>query len=502
MRRYLRYVSALLIIAATLIGCDSNRNIKCYFYLSEDGISAPYSESVVTLNYTIRYGEFNVDLSTISVSATTDATWVKSIDTSTPGTIAISVDDNMSDSERVATIRITAPSTKAEDIRLTQLGTPPSIVEHTVIHFFFGTSLSYHFKNNIKDVSTAVREGALGSSGRYIYFMQSSSTMGHIREIHFSATDNSAVERHIQDVTIEENMPLDSFIAETLRTMANLAPANRYGAIMAGHGQGWITREMLKDEEDAAEFSAMPHTNPWQPAIGAEATRAFGENNIQVDITELAAGIKNSEIEFDYLLFDACFMSNIEALYDLRNAANYIIASPCEIMAMGFPYHRVLKHLFADDGKHSDVVAAAEAYYVFYRDEYTSKNRSGSVAVIDCNELEALADATHSVALTATTEYSKRNIQSYEGQSPHSFYDFGGWYRIVATDTAALEALEAQMERTVVARYTLPSFYSALGTYGIYPINEEQYTGVTTSAPCKQYAEEWQQTSWYKRAIE
>ena len=500
MRRYLRYVSALLIIVTTLVSCDTNKRIKYTFFLSDDGISVPYTESVSTMDYTIRYGELYVDLNTISVSATSDAAWIKSIDTSTPGVIAISVEDNMSDSERVATIHLSAPSTKSEDIRLTQLGTPPTIVEHTVIHYFFGTSLSYHFKNNIKDVSAAISEGALSSSGRYIYFMQSSRTMGHISEIHFSAADNSAVERHIQDVVIEENKPIESIVAETLRTMADLAPANRYGVIMAGHGFGWVTREMLS--KDASEFSAMPYANPWVPAAGAEATRAFGENNVQADITELAAGIENSGIEFDYLLFDACFMSNIEALYDLRNAADYIIASPCEIMAMGFPYHRVLKHLYAEDGKRSDVVAAAEAYHIFYRDEYTSKNRSGSVAVIDCSELEALAEATHNMALSATTDYSKRNIQSYEGQSPHSFYDFGGWYRTVATDSAALEALEAQLERTIVARYTLSSFYTALGSYGNYPIDVEKYTGVTTSAPCKQYSDEWQQTSWYKRAIE
>ena len=197
------------------------------------------------MDYTIRYGELYVDLSTISVSATSDAAWIKSIDTSTPGIIAITVEDNMSDSERSATIRLSAPSTKSEEIRLTQLGVPPAIVEHTVIHYFFGTSLSYHFKNNIKDVSAAISEGALSSSGRYIYFMQSSRTMGHIREIHFSATDNSAVERHIQDVVIEENQPLDSFIAKTLRTMADLAPSLR-----CDYGGSWLrlgdTRDAIK----------------------------------------------------------------------------------------------------------------------------------------------------------------------------------------------------------------------------------------------------------------
>ena len=57
-----------------------------------------------------------------------------------------------------------------------------------------------------------------------------------------------------------------------------------------------------------------------------------------MDISELAAAIDGSGVRFDYLLFDACFMSSVEALYDLRRAADYIVASPCEVMAHGFPY--------------------------------------------------------------------------------------------------------------------------------------------------------------------
>ena len=72
-----------------------------------------------------------------------------------------------------------------------------------------------------------------------------------------------------------------------------------------------------------------------------------------MDISELAAAIDGSGVRFDYLLFDACFMSSVEALYDLRRAADYIVASPCEVMAHGFPYDTVIPSLFADDGARS-----------------------------------------------------------------------------------------------------------------------------------------------------
>ena len=500
MRRYLRYTFSILTMLIVLVGCEPKDNSIYNFVVSSHNICAPHHENDTTIEYDIVYGEFSTDLSSTTVTVTTDAMWVKSIDTSTLGAIVIRLEENSTESERTATIKLSAPNTASECITLTQLSTPPYPAAHTAIHFFFGTSLSYHFKNNLKDSGLAIREDALGDSGRYLFFMQRNRNNGYIGEIRFCSTNNIAVEHRIADITIEEGKPIDEFISATLKQMAEIAPAQSYGVIMAGHGSGWVTREMLSD--DAIEFSAIPYTNIWTPAAGAEATRTFGENNVQANIAEIATGIKNSGVTFDYILFDACFMSNIEALYDLRNSANYIVASPCEIMANGFPYHRALSHLYADRDTRDKLTAVAEAYYTYYRDEYTSPNRSGSIAVIDCRELEALADATRSVLQSATTDYDKSALQTYEGQNPHTFYDFGGWCRAIATDAAALSAFEAQLERTIIARYTLPSFYSALGSFGNYPIDIDSYTGVTTSAPCNSYAGAWMETSWYKRVME
>ena len=105
--------------------------------------------------------------------------------------------------------------------------------------------------------------------------------------------------------------------------------------VMAGHGQGWITREMLNG---ASGISTLNYTaSLFVPAVGAEVTRAFGESNVQVNPGEIAEGINNSIVDIDYILFDACFMSNIETIYELRNSANYIIASPCAHMESPYP---------------------------------------------------------------------------------------------------------------------------------------------------------------------
>ena len=72
---------------------------------------------------------------------------------------------------------------------------------------------------------------------------------------------------------------------------------------------------------------------------------------------------------------------------------------------------------------------------------------------------------------------------------------------MVATDSAALDEFNTQLNECVVATFTLDSFYSAYGSYGTYPINLDVYSGVTTSAPSTAYPNGWRSTSWYKEVI-
>lgn len=146
----------------------------------------------------------------------------------------------------------------------------------------------------------------------------------------------------------------------------------------------------------------------------------------------------------------------------------------------------------------TDYIAAAESYYLYYRDEYTSDSRCGSIAVYDCSEIEALRDATKEIVKSAKEEYDTHNLQTYEGQPSHYFYDFGEWANVVATDDAALQSFNTQLNKTVIAKFTLNSFYTAYGSYGTRPINVEVYSGVTTSAPSEVLNSHWQETEWYK----
>ena len=436
--------------------------------------------------------KFSMESTDVKASVNCNVDWVTEFATQSNKSITAKISENIG-AERTATITLTAPGYKKATIHLTQNGAPTSVANHTLMYYFFGTSLGRYFTTNIDDAKLAIKSGALGENNRVIYFRQRNTNEAYIAEICFDKQRNVCYESIIEDnIAIDGNPISPEHISQTINKMVNYAPAERYGLILAGHGTAWIPRE------STGISKAGVYTPLFVPNQNAEITRNFGESNVKVNASELAEGINNSEADIDYILFDACFMSNIETIYELRNSANYIIASPCEIMGRGFPYERTLPHLFKDNGASTDYTAAAESYYLYYRDEYASSSRCGSIAVYNCSEIEALKEATKEVVKSAKEEYDINALQTYEGQDPHYFYDFGEWVNTVATDNVALQNFNTQFDKAVIAKYTLDSFYSAYGTYGTYPINVEAYSGVTTSAPSEVLNAQWIETEWYK----
>ena len=489
------YLILLSILSIIVLGsCNPSPNY-IYGMRVEERVNCAHDAEIVEFEYTLHSA---VDKSTVSVTATSSAEWITTIDTSEIGTVRFTVEPNSGES-RSTTITLQATEHAPAKIQVTQFGTPPAKSNHTLMFVFMGTSLDRYFATNIDDAKKAIKTGILGDANRVLYLRQSSKTEAYINELCYDTKTGECAERRVvSNIALSPTQMTPEDLASYIDLMAEEAPAERYGLIMAGHGQAWIPREALNGTGAISTLGTMSQL--WTPAPGAEVTRAFGERNVQFDIEEIAQGIELSSIELDYILFDACFMSNIEAIYDLRHAANYIIASPCEIMGRGFPYERTLPHLFTDNGNTTDYVKAAESYYKYYRDEYTSSMRCGSIAVINCNEIEALADATKDVLKSMSKGfYGRDTLQSYEGQKPdHYFFDFGEWIGVVATDSEALDQFNTQLAKTVVAKYSLDSFYSAYGSYGTYPINLDIYSGITTSAPTEAAIYSYMcKTNWY-----
>lgn len=391
----------------------------------------------------------------------------------------------------------------------------PDRADQTILFYLSGQSLGGYFKQNIREIEQAVDDYILYDSRILIFVQPNVSPYTHpslVLECRFDYdTQTSRIDtlRKYNDVVSTRSED----IARILGEMADLAPAHRYGLILGSHGGGWLPAAYRKIDDfgetgSASVFGADAATALLRKMPGADATRWFGEDEGQVgEIAAWAEGIAASGIGFDYAIFDACFMSNIESLYDLRHVAPRIVASPCEIMARGIPYHLTLASLLTDEGRSYDLTAFAERFHDYYLNT-TETRRSGCLAIAHTEELEALAAAMQEFNARVTAAPDPFALQTYEDLHDRTtrepkplFFDLRQYVELCEADEAARMALLAQFDRTFPeeGRFHTPSFYSGYSPDGtMHPIN--YYSGVSFSAPtaAEAYAAANRETVWYR----
>lgn len=394
-------------------------------------------------------------------------------------------------------------STERHTIRVVRL---PKIAEggKTMIAWLFGTSLSYYLKNNIADMQTAVSKGALAGN-TLITFSQDSGTKAKIQEIYLDEESGTCETTTLKAIDLSV-LTTETF-SEYLKTMMDLAPADNYTLMLLGHSTAWLPKTPL--ENTTATYGVKRGFTPsFEKMPGAAVTRHIGESNANLDMNELSEALTATGVKFDCLYFDVCFMSSLEAAYELRHTADYIIGSPCEIMGSGSPYATILQPLFE-----SDYETVCEEYYKFY-ENYSY--RSGCIATIDCSKLEAVADVAKRINAAPTAEgfnYSK--LQTYEGRKSglyagHWFYDAGDYFTSICSDENLVREFNERLDECVIYRYHTTYFFSAYNN-SMNLITSYSGINITPDEKCiatmpdnadrdmlEYYNPSLRQTEWYK----
>ena len=338
--------------------------------------------------------------------------------------------------------------------------------ERTILTWFFGTSLSYYFGVNIDCMKLAIANNILGND-RFLLFAHTSKSEGVIKELYYDAHINACVENVIRKVALPETLTGADF-GKYLSEMMSIAPAEKYALIVGGHSTAWLPKS---PSSGGVELSVGGGYLPnWSPAIGAEVTRNIGESSVRLDIDEFAEGLAATRKRFDWIYFDVCFMSSLEAAYELRNQAKYVIGSPCEIMGYGSPFDLLLDELVVDD-----LDGACRTYYNYYNTSYYG-SKSGCIATIVCDELDNLAAKVK--ALNASKFSDKLDIfsvQTYEGRPAHIFFDAEDFVLKGYDDFALVSDFVEQLDQTVINRYHTEKFYS---TYNARMNDINHFSGV------------------------
>ena len=361
---------------------------------------------------------------------------------------------------------------------------------HALLFYFVGTSLDYYFGQNIAAVKSAVDDNILGDC-RIAYFRRDKGSDWQIAEIYYDRMTGKSATEVLKTYEDADLTQMESYLAD----MIELVPAESYGLILGGHGSGWLPKSIGTSwPKTYSVGSSGAYIPPFgqMPCEGAMQTRYFGESLVNFDLDEIAGCMEASGAKFDYVIFDDCFMSNIESLYALRHAADYIIASPCEIMGDGFPYRTVIPALF--EGREPDLEGVCRAFYDYYIDD---SYPSGCVALTVCAELDALAEAYKNLVAGPKREVDASQLQYYEGLSRHLFYDFRQYAEALSDSNVLLNAFNEQFDRTFPesCRLHTPSYYSA---YNNRFNDVDYYSGVTVSEPADRNADLNRETEWYR----
>jgi len=409
---------------------------------------------------------------------------------------------NNSDSEEEKLLgTIDAYLTDAPDCRIAiEVYQRQAIAPQTIVVHFVGTALGHYFNGNISKMLEALNNNTQGAS-RVVVVTTDSTTDATLYELRYDKFLNKAVKEQVKELSLStpyNAAQLTSILGEALA----FAPAEQYALIIGAHGHGWTPKNFTSTSQQLRKMGMVDLSLLWQKPEGG-LTRHIGDNGytVQYDISEIATAIESNNIQLEYLLFDSCFMGNIETAYELRNATKYIVGSPCEVMGAGFPYDKVMPYMLTDGGRSYNLDKVCSEYVEHYRNGSGVGIRSACVALTHTAELEALAAAVKAVNnAPIKSNFSIDKVQIYDGLNSaynpvHTFYDLGDLVEQSCDDAEVVATFKTQLSKCVTSKYHTDTFFSDYdGKY--YTIN--YYSGITTSAMVDLCSDMWQQTAWYK----
>ena len=358
----------------------------------------------------------------------------------------------------------------------------PSTKEKTIFVYMpwtgSGKNLYDFFVNNIKDMKKGIVEQGGLNNTNLLVLIANSIDKSHLINVTYR---NGKCYNDTLKTYDDGAMNTPSKMSSLLNEVVKIAPAPIYSMMIGSHGVGWIytgsiSRSMLHSiEADRArnKMLGLPITRQ---------TRYFGGSDIQMNIDDLAEGIRNSNIHhLQFLLFDDCYMANIETAYELRNVTDYLIGCPTEIMGHGMPYYEMWKYLASiqpDYGK------AVEGFYNFYSNyAYNGKDyHYGTISVTDCRKVDNMMQVL--TAINSRYRIGRNvdsNLQVLDGYRPAAFFDFADYiHKLCAGDANLIRKFDAALLQLIPFERHTAQYYSSLTNNGAHIINT--CCGLTISA--------------------
>ena len=310
------------------------------------------------------------------------------------------------------------------------------------------------FLANLDSIEAVIKnKGGLDKS-RLVVFLSESSSSSKLYEVvydkHQGLSHKMLKEYSGHDYTTTEGL------TRIFNDVQGVAYALNYALIAGGHGTGWTG------------------VNDWQ------------------------------DYPKQYILFDDCYMANVEVAYELRDVTNFLLASTSEVFDEGMPYAKMWTYLATPTPNYSSAVSAFKSYLDNYKAPEGSSpfsvDPTGTLAAIDCRQMDNLAAVMRQVNEHYTLDEALLlDLQVLDGFDDPIFYDMGHYVETLCTDPYLLEKFEAQLTKTVVSKTATSRLYSHIYRIPKF-IEVNTFSGLTISDPSYNAViqESKKQTAWWK----
>jgi hypothetical protein len=218
-----------------------------------------------------------------------------------------------------------------------------------------------------------------------------------------------------------------------------------------------------------------------------------------MNIEDMASELNGED--FDFILFDACTMQNIEVAYELRHTTKWLIASPAEIPEYGAHYKTMVRAMFKRDNTVNEMLEA-------YLHEYL---RSWGLIISAVNTAELDDYAAYMKSVVAV---HRSKMLSLDISSMLNYHLYGKWTinipDFLDIQGIMLEVLTAdeyaqwkeKTDKLVTCRHA--GYWHSVHKYKV-PIEDTQCCGITMHIPFEKYNansrafnEKYLNTSWAK----
>ncbi len=307
--------------------------------------------------------------------------------------------------------------------------------------------------SDLTELRNAVQAGALGSDAAVVVYHSRYGMAPVLTRITSAGSDT--LMRFDRGTTAVSASRMEDVIALTRRH----APADKYGLVVWGHATGWLQDGIA---DDRTNYSFGP------------------DGGSKMNISTLASVLEDAAC-FDYVYFDCCYMASVETVYELRRTCDYIVGSATELPAGGMNYSANLALLA--DGSRDALIESARNTFEMYNAK-TGSSRTCTMAVVDTDALDALAEATRAVYEHVESSMPKGYTpQRFTGYGTECrYFDFYDYIENLGAPAAKLEAWKDAFGRAVLYSANTPFLWASvdLGRHhglSTYIIREEANLG-------------------------